>query len=81
MNPAKLPPRLFYIRGIIRNRLQDKGFYYPGDDAVLELLGDAHEAGAETDELEDTAKSLKVKTWTDFRDRVVDLMTSSHWRE
>jgi hypothetical protein len=81
MNPAKLPPRLFYIRGIIRNRLQDKGFYYPGDDAVLELLGDAHEAGVETEDLENTAKSLKVKTWTDFRDRVIDAIEASQLQE
>jgi hypothetical protein len=39
---------------------------------VLELLGDAHEAGVPTEDLEDVAKSLKVKVWTDFRDRVID---------
>jgi hypothetical protein len=71
MNPEKLPKRLFYIRGIIRNRLTEKGFYY-NEDSALELLADAFVAGVPLEELEDIAKSLKVKTWTNLRDSVVD---------
>ena len=67
MNPEKLPSRLFYIRGIIRNRLTEKGFYH-NDEYALELLADAHAAGVPIEELEDIAKSIKVKTWTNFRD-------------
>lgn len=72
MNPKKLPKRLFYIRGIIRNRLVEKGFYYNHDYAI-ELLGDAHVAGVSLEELEDIAMSIKVKTWTHFRDAVIEV--------
>jgi hypothetical protein len=71
MNPAKLPQRLRYVRGIIRNRLTEKE-YYDRDDTVLELLGEAYQAGVPLDHLEDIARSIKVKTWTDFRDQVYD---------
>ena len=71
MNPAKLPKRLFYIRGIIRNRLSENGYYYNHDYAI-ELLADAHLAGVSMEELEDIAKSLKVETWTNFRDAVIE---------
>jgi len=77
MNPAKLPKRLFYIRAIIRNRLTEKGFYYPDDDNVLELLADAHDAGIKIEALEDIAKSLKTKTWTHFRDQVTDALVEA----
>ena len=48
----KAPACMFSIRGIIQNRLQDKGFYYPGDDSVVDLLGDAYRARVETEELD-----------------------------
>ena len=78
MNPEKLPSRLFYIRGIVRNRLTEKGYYYPKEEAVLELLGDAHLAGVSIDEMEDIAKSLKSKTWTHFRDQITDSIVREH---
>jgi hypothetical protein len=59
VNPAKLPSRLFYVWGVIRNRPQDKVFSYPSD-AALDLLGDAREAGVLVEELEDVTKSLTV---------------------
>lgn len=76
MNPEKLPSSLFYIRGIMRNRLTEKGYYY-NHDGALELLGDAYFAGVPIEELEDIAKSLKTKTWTNFRDSVIDAITAA----
>ncbi|MCI0364998.1 MAG: hypothetical protein L0219_14065 [Phycisphaerales bacterium] len=73
MNPEKLPQRLFYIRGIIRNRLTERGYYYD-DQRALEFLGNAYVASVELEELEDITKSLKVKTWTNFRDALEDSM-------
>jgi hypothetical protein len=69
INPSKLPQRLYYIRGIIRNGLGEKGFYYR-DDTALELLAEAYQVGVPIDHLEDIAKSMKVKTWTNFRDQI-----------
>lgn len=69
MNPDKFPPKLFYIRGIIRNRLTERGYYY-NDPKALELLADAYYAGVELETLEDTAKSIKLKCWTMFREEL-----------
>ena len=68
-DPAKLPSRLFYIQGIIRNRLLERDYYYPARGA-MPLLADAWRGGVKIDLLESIAKSVDVKTWTNFRDSV-----------
>jgi hypothetical protein len=52
--------RLFYIRGILRNRLS-----YLNERMAMGLMEEACEAGVDLDELENFAK--KVSSWTQFR--------------
>jgi len=54
--------RLYYIRGILRNRLKHR---YCDDNRAIGLLKKAHEASIDLDRLEAFVK--KVSTWTDFR--------------
>ena len=70
-DPSKLPSRLFYVQGIVRNRLTEAGYYYPSRGA-LPLLADAWRGGVSVEMLESLAKSVDVRTWTDFRDAVYD---------
>jgi hypothetical protein len=55
--------RLFYIRGIVRNRCS-----YMHEGACIALLKEARAAGITVDWLEQLAKS--VTTWTEFRSSV-----------
>lgn len=57
-NPAV--SRLYYIRGILRNRL-----HYCNDGMALQLLKQAAEAGASFESLESHAK--EVRNWTQWR--------------
>lgn len=57
-NPGEA--RLYYIRGILRNRLS-----YMDEDRALQLLRAALRANANLDSLEEFAKS--VRSWTDWR--------------
>lgn len=52
--------RLFYIRGILRNRLS-----YLNERMVMMLMEEASQAGVDLDELESFAK--QVRSWTQFR--------------
>jgi len=61
--------RLFYIRGILRNRL-----YYVDEKLVLKLLQKAVEADASIDSLEEHAKS--VRNWTQWRGEIEDFIFS-----
>jgi len=65
MNPQKIHPRIYYIRGILRNRLS-----FCNEDRALELMAEAHAAGVPVEHLEDVAKSLKTRTWIDFQEQV-----------
>lgn len=57
---------LFYIRGILRNRI------YVNERQVMNLLERAHLAGWDIDNLKEFAKS--VRTWTSFRDELWDFI-------
>lgn len=59
--------RLFYIRGILRNRL-----HYVNEELALKLLQEAAEADANLDNLEEHAKS--VKNWTKWREAIEDFI-------
>ena len=58
---------LYYIRGILRNRLN-----YVNEVACMRLLEQAHEAGATVENLREFAKS--VHTWTAYRDGIYDFL-------
>jgi hypothetical protein len=58
---------LYYIRGILRNRLQ-----YVNERACMDLLERAHVAGATTDSLKSLAKT--VRNWTNFEDELTDFL-------
>jgi|GEM_PF-5781843 len=72
-DPTRVPIRLYYIRGIIRNRLVENGYYYP-DKGALHLIIDAWRNGVSIELLESLAKSIDVRTWTNFRDAVYEAM-------
>ncbi len=59
--------RLFYIRGILRNRLD-----YLNESIALELLQEALDANASVESLERYAKS--VRSWTEWRNGVEDFI-------
>jgi hypothetical protein len=61
--------RLFYIRGILRNRLN-----YCNERLVIELPQEAVDLGADIDSLETHAKA--VGSWTQWRDEMEDLISS-----
>lgn len=63
-NPTE--KKLFYIRGILRNRI------YVNENLCLELLKRAVEAGATIESLEKCAKS--VKNWTTWREILEDFI-------
>lgn len=58
---------LFYIRGILRNRL-----YYFVDWEALDYLEKAYLAGASLESLKDCAKS--VRNWTQFRESIEEFI-------
>lgn len=68
-DPANIPNRIHYIQAIIRNRLRDFGVYYPPTGAYPLLL-EAWGQGVDIELLESLAKSVYVRTWSQFRDAV-----------
>jgi len=54
-------PRLYYIRGILKNRL-----LYVNEKRVMKLLEDAYLLGASLDSLQELA--LEVRNWTELQD-------------
>jgi len=56
----------------LRNRLS-----YCNEDSALELMADAHAAGVPVEHLEDVAKSLKTRTWTDFKEQVEEAIEAA----
>nr|MBV6631388.1 HNH endonuclease [Oceanococcus sp. HetDA_MAG_MS8] len=64
-NPAM--SRVYYIRGILRNRLS-----YCNEGMALQLLRQAVEAGASIDSLETHAK--EVRNWTQWRSAIEDFL-------
>lgn len=54
--------RLFYIRGIARNR-----FSYMHEGVCISLLKEARSAGVPVEWMEMIAKSAEVKTWSDWK--------------
>lgn len=58
---------LFYIRGILRNRLN-----YVNERVVLDLLERAYLAGASIENLKDFAKS--VRSWSRFEQEIIDFL-------
>ena len=63
--------RLYYIRGILRNRLS-----YLNEGMALELLREALDAGASLDSLEKHAKS--VRNWTEWRTGIEDFINQQN---
>jgi len=64
--------RLYYIRGIVRNR-----FDYCNDVLALQLLRDAHEVNASVDSLESFAKSASCwSSWKSGMNEYIDEHTS-----
>lgn len=61
---------IFYIRGILRNRLE-----YVNDRDALTLMERAHLAGAPLSGMSDLAKS--VSSWTRFRDELLDFLSEN----
>ena len=59
--------RLYYIRGIVRKRLADRGYYYDHEGCII-LLKDALSSGVPLQELEVLAK--EARNWSQFRDAV-----------
>lgn len=64
---------LYYIRGILRNRLQ-----YCNEKQCMEYLRAAVEHGAELEELRELAR--RVRNWTAFRDSIQSFLTLGEWR-
>lgn len=58
---------LFYIRGIIRNRLS-----YVDESVALDLLRKAHDAGASVEQLKSIARN--AKTWTSLQYQLRDII-------
>jgi hypothetical protein len=56
-------PKLYYIKGILRNRLN-----YYDNRKIIRLLEDAYLAGASLDSLEDLA--TEVKYWNEFCEEI-----------
>jgi HNH endonuclease len=61
-------PRLFYIRGILRNRLS-----YINERALMDLMETAVVNGADIDSMEALAK--RVSSWTAFRSALENFLT------
>lgn len=72
-DPSMFPQRLHYIQAIIRNRLHEEQKYYP-DRGAMPLIADAWRAGVPLHTLESIAKSIDIRSWSNFRDAVMDAM-------
>ena len=67
-------PRLFYIRGILRNRLS-----YINERALMDLMEAAVLNGADIDSMEALAK--RVSSWTAFRSALEDYFVTENGEE
>ena len=63
--------RLFYIRGILRNRCQ-----YLSDTASMQLLVQAREAGVDVEDMVEFAK--RVSSWSQFKDAVLQEIKNNY---
>ena len=63
--------RLFYIRGILRNRCQ-----YLSDTASMQLLVQAREAGVDVEDMVEFAK--RVSSWSQFENAVLQEIKNSY---
>ena len=66
--------QLFYIRGILRNRLS-----YINERALMNLMETAVVNGADVDSMEALAK--RVSSWTAFRNALEDFLTEEGGEE
>jgi hypothetical protein len=66
--------QLFYIRGILRNRLS-----YINERALMNLMETAVVNGADVDSIEALAK--RVSSWTAFRNALEDFLTKEDGEE
>jgi hypothetical protein len=64
--------RLYYIRGILRNRLSEHGAAYWDEEKALRYLRNAVERGASVSELEEHAK--KAMNWSSFFNPIRDAL-------
>ena len=64
--------RLYYIRGILRNRLEERGAAYWDDEKALRYLRNAVERGASVSDLETHAK--KAVNWSSFFNPIRDAL-------
>jgi hypothetical protein len=64
--------RLFYIRGILRNRLAEHGAAFWDEDKALRYLRNAVERGAAVNDLEEHAK--KALNWSSFFNPIRDAL-------
>jgi hypothetical protein len=69
MTPAD-SKRLYYIRGILRNRFEERGAAYWDDEKALRYLRNAVERGASVSDLEAHAK--KAVNWSSFFNPIRD---------
>lgn len=66
--------RLFYIRGILRNRCP-----YLSDRSCIQFLIQAREAGVDVEEMVEFAKG--VSSWSEFRDSVLQDMNNHYAKQ
>jgi len=59
-------PRLLYIRGIVRSRMNEHNAAY-SDDVALDILADAFSSGVSIRDIESIAKLDSVNTLDDLR--------------
>ncbi len=67
-------PDFYYVRAIIRNRVNDHELSYWNDIQGLELLGNAFELGADPDRLKRIAR--ECSSWTRWRDAMTEYIDS-----
>lgn len=61
-------PRLYYIRGIMRNR-----FHYCDDRKAIMMLTAARKSGVDVDDMEELAK--EARNWAEFRDALDEMVS------
>jgi len=64
--------RLYYIRGILRNRFEERGAAYWDDEKALRYLRNAVERGASVSDLEVHAK--RAVNWSSFFNPIRDAL-------
>jgi hypothetical protein len=64
--------RLYYIRGILRNRFEERGAAYWDDEKALRYLRNAVERGASVSDLEVRAK--RAVNWSSFFNPIRDAL-------